>query len=107
LTPAVLALCATRAFAELLLDAVFPEHPVGKWILSVLHPLRLLFASRSTVISGALKIVYLCFSTRKIKKATHSRKTDHSRVGSVRVGGAGNGQRPGARRHSRPRTLAT
>jgi hypothetical protein len=35
--------------AALLVDEVFPEQPVRKWVLSVPYPLRSLFASRPAV----------------------------------------------------------
>ena len=61
--------------AALLVDAVFPEQPVRQWVLSVLFPLRFLFASRPAVMGGVLGIVYRCIATHLIRKADFSRKT--------------------------------
>jgi hypothetical protein len=52
--------CGTLRMVEsaaLLVDEVFPERPVGQWVLSVLYPLRLLFASRPDVAGRVLGIV--------------------------------------------------
>jgi hypothetical protein len=48
---------------------------VRQWVLSFPYPLRLLFASRPTIMGRVLGIVYRCIATHLIKKAGFSRKT--------------------------------
>jgi hypothetical protein len=70
--------CGARRMAEraaLLPEAVFPERPVRQWTLSVLYPLRFLFASHPEVMGHVLGIDYRCIAKHLIKKAGFSRQT--------------------------------
>jgi len=53
--------------AALLVDDVFPEQPVQRWVLSFQYPLRFLFASRPAIMGHVLGIIYPCIAMHLIK----------------------------------------
>ena len=85
--------CGARRMAESaahLVDEVFPERPVRQWVLSVPHPLRLLFANDPEIMGAALGVVHRCLAAHLIAKVGLSKKD--ARTGAValiqRFGGA-------------------
>jgi len=73
--------CGARRMAEsaaLLVDEVFPEQPVRRWVLSSPYPLRYLFASRPAVMGRVLGAVYRVITTHLIGKAGFSCKASQS-----------------------------
>ena len=55
--------------AALLVDEILPHQPMRQWVLSVPFPLRFLFASNPTAMTGALGIIYRAISTHLAHKA--------------------------------------
>ena len=76
--------CGARRMVEsaaLLVDEVLPHEPMRQWVLSFPYPLRFLLASRPSLMSQALCIVYRVIATHLIKKAGLTHKT--ARTGAV------------------------
>lgn len=70
--------CGARRMAEsaaLLVDEILPDAPVRQWVLSFPYPLRFLFASRPTILSQVLGIVYRLIARHLIDKAGFANKT--------------------------------
>ena len=85
--------CGARRTAESaahLVDEVFPERPVRRWVLSVPHPLRFPFANDPEIMGAALGVVHRCLASHLIGKAGLSKRD--AQTGAVtliqRFGGA-------------------
>ena len=52
-----------------LVERVLPEQPIRQWVLSFPFPLRFLLATRPTVLTQVLGIVYRAVSTFLVRRA--------------------------------------
>ncbi len=66
--------------SALLVDEVFPHHPVRQWVLSFLFQLLYLFASRPAITGQVLGIVYRVIAMHLVKKAGYRRLADEIRL---------------------------
>lgn len=76
--------CSARRMVDStawLMDEILPDQPHRQWVLSVLHPLRWLFARMPEVMGKALGIITRAITHFLIKKAGQTHQT--AKTGSV------------------------